>query len=187
MHADGFAAHIPRTPHVSRFYLQCAAGDAASSWPAERIWPQLRRRLSLHGVGDLVAGRILERGVLVMRSSVTAPMQFGRLVLAGDAAHVLTPCGAKGLNLAIADADDLARSLVARLRDGDGELLEGYGARRLPDVWQSQEFSDWLLHLLHGPPGATAVEYEHQLRAARLEQLQQPGAFAQAFASRYVG
>lgn len=187
MHADGFAAHVPRTPEVSRFYLQCAEGDAASDWPAERIWAQLRRRLSLHSAADLAPGRILEQGVLAMRSTVTAPMRFGRLVLAGDAAHVLTPCGAKGMNLAIADADDLAQSLVARLRDGDGGLLDGYGARRLPDVWQSQEFSDWLLHLLHGPLTATAIDYERRLRSARLEQLEHSAAFAQAFARRYVG
>ncbi|MDX6681311.1 MAG: p-hydroxybenzoate 3-monooxygenase [Solirubrobacteraceae bacterium] len=187
MHADGFAAHVPRTPEVSRFYLQCAAGDTASDWPAERVWAQLRRRLSPHGAAELTPGRILEQGVLAMRSSVTAPMQHGRLYLAGDAAHVLTPCGAKGMNLAIADADALARSLVARLRDGDGEQLDGYGARRLPDVWRSQEFSDWLLHLLHEPLAGTAVDYERRLRAARLEQLEHSPSFAQTFARRYVG
>ncbi|MDP2710089.1 MAG: 4-hydroxybenzoate 3-monooxygenase [Solirubrobacteraceae bacterium] len=188
MHPDGFAGQMPRTPDVSRFYLQCGSDDALADWPDARIRTQLRRRLAGPDGAELGAGRILEKGMLAMRSAVTEPMQFGRLYLAGDAAHVLTPCGAKGMNLAIADAAVLAEACIARFRDGSDALLHAYSEVRLPDVWQSQEFSDWLLALIHGPrPDAGALTYEQRLRRARLAQIERSGSFATTFARRYVG
>jgi len=193
LHDDGFAGWMPRTPEISRFYLQCPPGDAVSDWPDERIWKELRHRLDGTGGGGagLVPGEVLERGVLTMRSAVTVPMQFGRLFLAGDAAHVITPSGAKGMNLAVADALVLAEALAAHFAGGDrglGGLLQGYTAARLPDVWAAQEFSDWPLHLVHGPPpGEADSGYQQQLRLARLDQLERSPAFAANFARRYVG
>lgn len=187
LHPDGFAGHMPRTPEISRFYLQCAPGEAASDWPDERIWKELGHRLAAEGCGDVVPGRVLEKGTLTMRSAVTMPMQFGRMFLAGDAAHVLTPSGAKGMNLAIADSAVLAEALIAHFRD-DEALLQAYSATRSPDVWRAQEFSDWLLQLIHGPvPGSEDEAYQHQLRLARLEQLEHRPVFAENFARRYVG
>lgn len=188
MHANGFAGQMPRTPEISRFYLQCADGDTPSSWADERIWSELRRRLGTINTAELIPGRILEKGVLVMRSAVTEPMQFGRLYLAGDAAHVLTPCGAKGMNLAVADAACLAESFIAHFQNDTNDLLDSYSARRLPDVWQAQEFSDSLLNLIHDPqPTDTALPYQRQLRLARLDQMQRSETFAATFAHRYVG
>lgn len=188
LHPDGFAGQMPRTPQISRFYLQCGAGEAGTDWPDERIWKELRHRLAAEGCLELVPGRILEKGTLTMRSAVTVPMQFGMMFLAGDAAHVLTPSGAKGMNLAIADAAILGEGLIAHFSDGDEALLRGYTAARLPDVWRAQEFSDWLLQLIHGPvPGSEDEAYQGQLRRARLEQLEHSRLFAENFARRYVG
>jgi p-hydroxybenzoate 3-monooxygenase len=186
LHENGFAGQMPRTADVSRFYLQCPAGDSVEQWPDERIWKELGHRLEADGVAALTTGRILEKGILSMRSAVTEPMQFGRLFLAGDAAHVLTPSGAKGMNLAIADAAALAEAIIAHYRDGVDDLLAGYSSTRLPDVWQAQEFSDWLVQLLHGPedPGDG---FQQRLREARLAQLEQSSVAATAFAHRYVG
>lgn len=187
MHDDGFAGHMPRTPEVSRFYLQCAPGDRAEDWPDARIWKELRHRLAADGVDALRPGRILEKGTLSMRSAVTEPMRFGRLFLAGDAAHLLTPSGAKGMNLAIADAGALAEALIAHYRCGNDELLDSYSSTRLAEVWQAQEFSDWLLHVLHRPNAGPDHAFQQKLRLARLDQLECSTAVAATFAQRYVG
>ena len=186
LHENGFAGQMPRTADISRFYLQCPADDSIEHWPDERIWKELRHRLAADGVEELSTGRILEKGILSMRSAVTEPMQFGRLYLAGDSAHVLTPSGAKGMNLAVADAAALAEAIVAHYRDGIQELLAGYTSTRLVDVWQAQEFSDWLVQLLHGPADPDDG-FQQQLRLARLSQLEQSSAAAASFARRYVG
>jgi p-hydroxybenzoate 3-monooxygenase len=187
-HPDGFAGHMPRTPEISRFYLQCAPGEGTSEWPDERIWKELGHRLAADGFAGLAPGRLLEKGTLTMRSAVTMPMQFGRLFLAGDAAHVLTPSGAKGMNLAISDSGVLAEALIAHFRGEGDALLQAYTAARSPDVWRAQEFSDWLLQLIHGPvPGSEDEAYQHQLRLARLDQLEHCPVFGENFARRYVG
>ncbi|MGK5532568.1 4-hydroxybenzoate 3-monooxygenase [Streptomyces sp. URMC 129] len=184
VHPDGFAGMMPRTSRLSRFYLQCAPGDTVRDWPARRIREQLRARLSplpeIAGFPDV--------HVLRMRSSVTEPMRHGRLLLAGDAAHLLTPSGAKGMNLAIADAIALASALLRRYRDGDTGALDAYGARRLPHIWRAQEFSDRLLRLLHLPPDKAGDQgFALRLRLAALERLGEPGPHAVAFAHEYVG
>ncbi|WP_059010370.1 4-hydroxybenzoate 3-monooxygenase [Streptomyces specialis] len=184
VHPDGFAGMMPRTSRLSRFYLQCAPGDPARDWPARRIHERLRARLArlpeITGFADVQ--------VLRMRSSVTEPLRHGRLLLAGDAAHLLTPSGAKGMNLAIADATALAGALTRRYTDGDHGALDAYGARRLPRIWRAQEFSDRLLRLLHLPPEKDGdAAYALRLRRAAIERLGEPGPHATAFAHEYVG
>ncbi|MFI9269703.1 4-hydroxybenzoate 3-monooxygenase [Kitasatospora sp. NPDC052896] len=187
LHQEGFAGHMLRTPTVSRFYLQCPVGDSPENWPDERIWSALHRRLDLTA-DELRPGPITERTVLEMRSLVVEPMRYGRLFLAGDAAHIITPAGAKGMNLAIADAHELAERLIARCRGADAAVLDGYSDARLPRIWQAQEFSHWFLQLLHSPVAEPAdAAFLHRLRVSRLSQLQGSTPFAGLFARQYVG
>lgn len=189
VHAAGFAGMMPRGPRVSRFYLQCPPGDAVAAWPARRIVAELRTRLADGDPSALpTIGALTEVRMLRMHSSVLARLAHGRLLMAGDAAHVLTPSGAKGMNLAIADAAALADALVARLREGEEDRLAGYSAARLSDVRRVLGFSEWLLELLHlpGPRGAgPAAELASRLTAIR--RLAEPGPHAYRFAHRYVG
>lgn len=165
----GFAAHFARGPRQSRYYLQCPPGESLDAWPDARVWQQLRLRL---GDPALPTGAITERIVVDMRSSVVEPMTFGRLHLVGDAAHIITPMGGKGLNLAVADADLLARGLAAALLDGDPSPLAGYSAERLRRNWTAQEFSHWLTEALHDSGDAhTAGPFRRQMARARLERL----------------
>jgi p-hydroxybenzoate 3-monooxygenase len=192
MNSAGFAAMMPRTRQISRFYLQCPPRDSPQDWPEDRVRQTLESRL---GDGPDVdrdrvptLGRVLERNMLTMRSSVARSFGHSRLLLAGDAAHLLTPAGAKGMNLAIADAAYLGRALVAACRHGDRHELDGYTDQRLPDAGRAQGFSDWLLRLLHlsqeeVPDAARALS----ARLATVEGLARPGAQAAAFAHRYVG
>ncbi|MDT0309309.1 FAD-dependent monooxygenase [Streptomyces sp. DSM 44917] len=175
VHPEGFAGMMPRTPSLVRFYLQCAPGETAAHWPAERIARQLTARL-----GDLpLLKDFPEVRVLRMRSSRIEPLRLGRLMLAGDAAHLLTPSGAKGANLAIADALALADALLTG-RPG------AYGARRLPRIRRAAAFSERLLGLLHLPPGeAGPAALRGRLHA--FERLAGPGPEAAAFAHEYAG
>ncbi|MGW7410903.1 4-hydroxybenzoate 3-monooxygenase [Streptomyces sp. NPDC054863] len=189
LHRDGFAGHMLRTPQVSRFYLQCPAGDDPDNWPDERIWAQLHHRLALRDSDwHLNTGPILDKHVLDLRSCVTSPMQYGKLYLVGDAAHVISPAGAKGMNLAIADAAALAAGITDSVHRGNTDLLDRYSALRLPSIRRAQEFSHWLLQLLHTTtdtgPGA---DFALRLRLARLRQLRDSRTCAAAFAENYVG
>ncbi|MDH6114903.1 p-hydroxybenzoate 3-monooxygenase [Kitasatospora sp. MAP12-15] len=187
LHEEGFAGHMLRTPSVSRFYLQCPIGDAVENWPEARIWATLRRRLAVDG-WELKTGPITETSVLDMRSFVVEPMQYGRLFLVGDAAHIITPAGGKGMNLAIADAAELARGLVAHYSGAGSRLLDGYSAARLPEVWRAQEFSHWLLHLTHSPSGGGSdAPFMHRMQLSRLAHLRDSLSGAQLFAEGYVG
>ncbi|MGW7295893.1 FAD-dependent monooxygenase [Streptomyces xiamenensis] len=167
LHERGFAGMMPRTPAISRFYLQCAAGDTPADWPERRVREELRLRLE----GGPALGGLYERRTLRMHSRVTRPLQHGPLFLAGDAAHLLTPSGAKGMNLAIDDAADLAHAL---LHGG----LAGYGQRRLAALRRAQDFSERLMRLLHRPPRDALEE---------LRRLTRPGPEAAAFAREFVG
>ncbi|MBW7455976.1 4-hydroxybenzoate 3-monooxygenase, partial [Paenibacillus sepulcri] len=187
LHDSGFAGQMPRTPQVTRFYLECLPGDLESEWPDDRVWRELRKRMAIDGENDLITGPIIERRVLDMRSVVTEPMQYGNLFLAGDAAHIITPVGAKGMNLAIADAEVLARALIAHYRKRDGTLLREYSKTRLPHVWRVQEFSDWMLRLIHSTDGSNEQAFSERLRRARLERLCGSNAYANLFAESYVG
>ena len=151
-HPRGFALHSLRSPQLSRLYLQVPPGTDVADWPDEAIWAELQTRLGLPG-WDLKEGPVLEKSVTPMRSYVSEPMRYGRLFLAGDAAHIVPPTGAKGLNLALADVAVLADALGALLADGDGALADAYSATCLNRVWRSTHFSWWMTSMLHADAG----------------------------------
>jgi p-hydroxybenzoate 3-monooxygenase len=185
VHERGFALHSMRSPTISRLYLQVGPEEPLADWPDERIWAELRTRFALHGREVLNEGPILSRGVTAMRSFVLEPMQYGRLFLAGDAAHIVPPSAAKGLNLAVADVRLLAAALTAWYAEGRRNLLDGYSRACLAAVWQGQEFSALMTSLLHRFPGEDA--YAVRLHQARLRDLVTSRAAATAFAEHYVG
>jgi p-hydroxybenzoate 3-monooxygenase len=184
-HERGFALHSMRTPEITRLYLQCAPDEDLSLWSDERIWGELQRRLATRDGSKLTEGRILQKGVTGMRSYVVDPMQRGRLFLAGDAAHIVPPTGAKGLNLAVADVRVLAEAMTEFYRSGNTQLLDHYSERCLRRVWLVQRFSLWMTSMLHRFPGSDAFEDRRQL--ADLDYLTSSRAAAQTFAENYVG
>jgi p-hydroxybenzoate 3-monooxygenase len=185
VHERGFALRAMRSPTISRLYLQVGPEEQLADWPDERIWAELRTRFALDGREVLNEGPILSRGVTAMRSFVVEPMQYQRLFLAGDAAHIVPPSAAKGLNLAVADVRLLAAAFTARYVDGSRELLDRYSQACLAAVWQGQEFSALMTSLLHRFPAEDG--YEVKLRHARLRNLVTSRAAATAFAESYVG
>jgi p-hydroxybenzoate 3-monooxygenase len=184
-HERGFALHSMRTPQIIRMYLQVAPDADLADWPDTRIWDELNARLATDAGFHLTDGPVLERGVTPMRSLVTEPMRYGRLFLAGDAAHIVPPTGAKGLNLAVADVRVLAEALVAHYRDGDDRLLDEYSARCLRRVWRAQRFSSWMTTMLHRRPDDD--EFAHRLQLAELAYLTSSAAAATTLAENYVG
>ena len=169
VHERGFALHSMRTPSISRLYLQVGPAESLDAWPDERIWAELQTRFTLDGKKVLNEGRILSRGLTAMRSFVAEPMQSGRLFLVGDAAHIVPPSAAKGLNLAVADVRILAAAFTAWYANGARELLDGYSRACLAAVWQGQEFSALMTSLLHPFPAEDS--YAARLRHARLRDL----------------
>jgi len=184
-HDAGFALYSMRSPEVTRLYLQVAPDEDLARWPDERIWSELHTRLETTDGWRLQEGRILERGVTGMRSFVTEPMQHGRLFLAGDAAHIVPPTGAKGMNLAIADVNALARALAAHYADGTDTALERYSATCLARVWRAEHFSWWMTSMLHRFPDAD--DFQHKLQRAQLEYVVSSRAAATSLAENYVG
>jgi p-hydroxybenzoate 3-monooxygenase len=184
-HERGFALHSLRSPQLSRLLLQCERDDAIDDWPDARIWEELHTRLQAEG-WSLAEGPVLEKAITPMRSFVVEPMSYGRLFLAGDAAHIVTPTGAKGLNLAVADVRVLARALVRWFRTGSAELLESYSATCLRRVWRVQDFSAWMTALLHRFPDETGG-YQARLQTARLAYITRSRAAAASLAENYVG
>jgi len=184
-HERGFALHSMRTPEITRLYLQCAPDEDLSRWSDEKIWSELQRRLNTRDGVKLTEGRILQKGVTGMRSFVVDPMQCGRLYLAGDAAHIVPPTGAKGLNLAVADVRVLAEAIAEFYRSGNTQLLDRYSERCLRRVWLVQRFSLWMTTMLHRFPGSDSFEEHRQL--ADLDYLTSSRAAAQVFAENYVG
>jgi p-hydroxybenzoate 3-monooxygenase len=182
-HPEGFALHSIRGPQVSRLYLQVAADDDIANWPDERIWEHLQRRFALPG-WTLSEGPVREKAITPMRSFVATPMRVGRLFLAGDAAHIVPPTGAKGLNLAVADVAVLAHALVAWLSTGDTGPAEAYSQTCLARVWRATWFSWWMTSMLHTNPGD---EFGIQLQLAQLRQVAASWAAAAAFAENYTG
>jgi p-hydroxybenzoate 3-monooxygenase len=181
-HERGFALHSMRSPTLSRFYLQCEPDADPGDWSDDRIWDELRTRLSL----DLAAGPIVEKGVTPMRSFVVEPMQFGRLYLAGDAAHIVPPTGAKGLNLAVADVRVLAAALERHYADGDDSALERYSETCLKRVWRAEHFSWWMTSMLHRFPGDNEG-FEEKLQLSQLEYVTSSRAGGASLAENYVG
>ena len=184
LHPDGFAGHMLRTPTVSRLYLQIEPGADPSRLPDEWVWDQLKRRLAADGI-EPAPGRILERASFELHSYVTEPMQHGPVLLAGDAAHIVTPASGKGMNLALQDVDELVAGLLDHYRNGDDRRLDAYSATRLYAVWHAVEFSHWMLDLLLARPNEG--RFREGLRDTRLERLMSGGLFAREFAINYVG
>jgi p-hydroxybenzoate 3-monooxygenase len=182
-HPRGFALHSLRSPQVSRLYLQVPPGTDVADWPDERVWAELQQRLALPG-WDLKEGPVLDKSVTPMRSFVSEPMRAGRLFLAGDAAHIVPPTGAKGLNLALADVAVLAPALDALLA-GRPARADAYSATCLDRVWRATHFSWWMTAMLHGTPGADAMEARLQL--AQLRYITRSRAAAASLAENYTG
>jgi p-hydroxybenzoate 3-monooxygenase len=184
-HQNGFALHSLRSLTVSRLYLQVDPDEAIDDWPDQRIWDELARRFDVPGSGwELKQGPVLDKGITPMRSFVSAPMRYGRLFLAGDAAHIVPPTGAKGLNLAMADVDVLAPALEALLK-GDERLADAYSAACLARVWRATHFSWWMTTMLHRTPGADEMEAELQL--SQLRYVVSSRAAATSLAENYTG
>ncbi|MEV0148012.1 MULTISPECIES: 4-hydroxybenzoate 3-monooxygenase [unclassified Nonomuraea] len=181
----GFALHSMRTPEISRFYLQVPPDATAGEWPDERVWAELKARLETVPGFTLATGEILEKAVTPMRGFVTEPMQYGRLYLAGDAAHIVPPTGAKGLNLAVADVRVLTEALDRFFATGSAELLDGYSAACLRRVWRAQHFSWWMTTLLHTFDSDDA--YGRRLQLSYLDYVTSSRAAATTLAENYVG
>jgi p-hydroxybenzoate 3-monooxygenase len=181
-HPDGFALHSMRSPSVSRLYVQVAEDESLEAWPDDRVWDALDARFALPG-WKLERGPIREKGITAMRSFVHAPMRHGRLFLAGDAAHIVPPTGAKGLNLAIADVVVLARALEAWLVGGRTDHIDAYSDTCLARVWRGTQFSSFMTSMLHTAPDPFGTE----LQLAQLRQLTSSRAAATALAESYTG
>jgi p-hydroxybenzoate 3-monooxygenase len=184
-HDRGFALHSMRSPTVSRFYLQCEPDEDLDEWPDDRIWDELGRRLAHDGGPGIRSGPIMEKGVTPMRSHVTEPMQHGRLFIAGDAAHIVPPTGAKGMNLAIADVSVLAAALGDHYARSDDSALESYSETCLRRIWRAEHFSWWMTTMLHRFPGED--DFGQRLRLAQLRYVCSSRAAATTLAENYVG
>ena len=182
-HPDGFALHSLRTPQVSRLYLQVRPDERIGEWPDDRIWAALRRRFGLPG-WELKEGPITDKAITPMRSFVSSPMRYGRLFLAGDAAHIVPPTGAKGLNLAFADVTVLTEALDLMMR-GDSRLADGYSDACLGRVWRATHFSWWMTSMLHTQPGGDPMDTDLQL--AQLRYVTTSRAAATSLAENYTG
>jgi len=182
-HDRGFALYTMRSPSLARLYIQCAPDDDVENWPDARIWEELHRRLA--GTRPLAEGALLQKGVTAMRSFVVEPMRHGRLFIAGDAAHIVPPTGAKGMNLAFADVLVLSRALQQFYRSGRSELIERYSATCLRRVWKAQRFSWWMTQLFHLDPTHNAFDRKRQL--AELDYVVSSEAAARSLAENYVG
>jgi p-hydroxybenzoate 3-monooxygenase len=181
-HDRGFALYTMRSPTVSRLYLQVPNDEPLTAWPDERIWQELQIRLASEG-WRVTEGEILDRGVTPMRSFVTEPLRYGRLLLAGDAAHIVPPTGAKGLNLAVNDIRLMAAALCAHYAGGADALLDGYSDAALRRVWRAQEFSNYMTMLLHRVEG----DFDRALQRARLDYVWRSEAAAHSLAENYAG
>ena len=182
-HERGFALYSMRSPEVSRLYLQVPAGEHIEAWSDERIFAELQTRLAADGfrVGE---GPVIDRGVTPIRSFVCEPLRCGRLFLLGDAAHIVPPTGAKGLNLAVSDARLLAAALVSWYEGAGEQALDSYSPAALRRVWQVQDFSNYMTHLLHDLGGGP---FQRRLQLARLDRLADSQAAARSLAENYVG
>ncbi len=184
-HERGFALFSMRSATRSRLYVQCAPDEQLDAWPDDRIWEELRLRLGGEAASRLESGPSLEKSVTPMRSFVAEPMRFGRLFLAGDAAHIVPPTGAKGLNLAASDVRYLARALIAFYGSGSETLIESYSADCLRRIWKAERFSWWMTSLLHRFPGRNP--FDDRVQLAELDYVTGSTAAATALAENYVG
>jgi p-hydroxybenzoate 3-monooxygenase len=184
-HERGFALVSTRSPEIQRLYLQCNPGDETAQWPDGRVWEELHARLSGGDGFRLGEGRIFQKGVIAMRSFVVEPMQFGRLFLAGDAAHIVPPTGAKGLNLAVADVRVLAQALDEFYTSGRTGALAAYSKTALRRVWRAEHFSWWMTSMLHHFHDESP--FHHRLQWSQLQYVAGSRAGATMLAENYVG
>ncbi|MEB2531430.1 4-hydroxybenzoate 3-monooxygenase [Burkholderia sp. BCCIQ04A] len=184
-HDNGFALFSMRSPTVTRLYLQCKPDEDLAQWSDARIWDELHTRFSNDTGWTPTEGRITQKSVTPMRSFVSETMQHGRLFLAGDAAHIVPPTGAKGMNLAVADVRALSRALGARYRTGDATPLERYSATCLERVWRAEHFSYFMTNMLHASPDDSP--FVNRLKFAELKYVTRSRAAAQSLAENYVG
>jgi p-hydroxybenzoate 3-monooxygenase len=183
-HEHGFALHSLRSPTVSRLYLQVPPDESLDNWSHERIWAELATRFALPG-WELKPGPITDVSITPMRAFVTSPMRHGRLFLAGDSAHIVPPTGAKGLNLALADAALLAEAIIAYVRGGRTDLLDAYSDTRQRHVWRAVHFAVWMTEMLHVRPDDDPMT--RQLQLAQLRYVVSSRAMATSLAENYTG
>ena len=185
LHERGFALISTRSPEIQRMYFQCDPEDDAENWSDEQIWEELQTRTETYDGWTLNEGPIVEKGIVGMRSFIVEPMQYGRLYLAGDAAHIVTPTGAKGMNLAVRDVRTLAEALQAWYEKGRTDSLENYSDTCLRRAWKAQRFSWWMTSMLHRFPDDEG--FQHNLQLAELEYVTSSQAAATSLAENYVG
>ena len=185
LHDRGFALVSTRSPEVQRLYFQCDPQDYVEEWPDERIWDELSTRLATHDGWELAGGEIFQKDIVQMRSFVCEPMQHGRLFLAGDAAHIVPPTGAKGMNLAVADIRVLAHALREFYRSGDKGLLDAYSETCLRRVWRALRFSWWMTSMLHRFDRSDP--FQLKVQQAELDYVTTSRAAATTIAENYVG
>jgi p-hydroxybenzoate 3-monooxygenase len=182
---DGFALLSTRSPEVQRLYIQCDPNDDIANWSDARIWHQLQERLGTDDGWSLIEGKIFQKGIIPLRSFVCEPMQYGRLFLAGDAAHIVPPTGAKGLNLAVADVLILSQALQAQYRNNNHDHLDRYSQTCLRRVWKAERFSWYMTTMLHRNPQET--DFEQRIHFADLDVVRTSAASALSLAENYVG
>ena len=185
LHERGFALVSTRSPEVQRMYLQCDPHDDPAQWSEDRIWSELRERLSTHDGWQPVEGPIFQKNIVAMRSFVCETMRHGRLLLAGDAAHIVPPTGAKGLNLAVGDVCLLASALGHWYERGSEQWLERYPAVALRRIWKAQRFSWWMTSMLHRFPGSDP--FQQRIQEAELDYVTGSEAASRSLAENYVG
>lgn len=181
----GFALCSMRNANLSRYYVQCAAGDDPQKWSDERFWDELRRRIPDEAAQTLVTGPSIEKSIAPLRSFVCEPMRWGRLFLCGDAAHIVPPTGAKGLNTAASDVHYLWQGMREHYRDGDPRGLDSYSDKALARVWKTERFSWWFTSLMHRFPGQS--EFDARMQDSELAFLAQSDAAQAVLAQNYVG
>lgn len=184
-HDRGFALHSMRSPTITRNYIQCDPEEDANNWSDQQIWDELQTRMETKDGFQLNEGRILEKGVTPMRGFVCEPMQYGRLFLAGDSAHIVPPTGAKGMNLALGDIKVLADALITRYESGNTDKLDNYSEKCVRRVWRAQHFSWWMTSMLH--PFDAQDTYQRQLQLSQLRYVATSQAAATSLAENYVG
>jgi p-hydroxybenzoate 3-monooxygenase len=184
-HARGFALASMRSPTRSRYYVQVPLDEKLEDWSDDRFWDELSLRLGPEAAAGITRGPSIEKSIAPLRSFVSEPMRYGRLFLAGDAAHIVPPTGAKGLNLASSDVAYLSEALIGFYRGGGREGLDGYGAKALARVWKAERFSWYLTKLMHRFPDDGP--FERRMQVAELDYIAQSEAMRTAIAENYVG
>ena len=184
-HERGFALVSTRSPTVQRMYFQCDPKDSVDNWSDDRIWAEMHARVENRDGWKLTEGKIFQKNIVGMRSFVSTPMQSGRLYLAGDAAHIVPPTGAKGMNLAVSDVKLLAQGIEQFYKQGSSERLQRYTEDALKRIWRAEYFSWWMTSMLH--TFADATPFQSEVQRAELENVVNSRALATALAENYVG